>query len=254
MARETLLITQARMTSTRLPGKILKQVGGRHLLGIHLERLKRARHVDKIIVATTENKEDDLTAELVASWGYEVFRGSESDVLGRFYTAASPYSPGWIVRVTADCPLIDPAIVDSVIQHTQASNADYGSNTLVEHYPDGQDVEVFTFKALKIAYEKANKPSDREHVTPYIRNNSTEKGGTMFRSVNFPSSHDYSHIRMTVDEPADFTLLCQLIEKLGIEKSWIDYTQYIMEHGLMKINGDITRNEGFIESLKKDNL
>ena len=134
----------------------------------------------------------------------------------------------------------------------QKRDVDYGSNGLVEHFPDGQDVEVFKFTALKIAWEKAKLLSEREHVTPYIRNNSNGKGNNSFASINYPCSADYSKIRMTVDEVQDFELIKILIHKLGAKKSWQEYTDFIISNNLSKINDDIIRNEGLLKSLKKD--
>lgn len=252
MADQILLITQARMASTRFPGKIAKQIQGKSLLEIHLNRLKQCKKVSNIIVATTDTPSDDFTAKSVESWGFDVFRGSENDVLSRYYQAALPYAPQWIVRVTSDCPLIDPALVDEIITFAQENHLDYGSNVLVERFPDGQDAEVITFNTLEKAYQSATKKSDREHVTPYIRNNADGQGENLFRAANYPSPEDFSHVRMTVDEAADFELIERLIEALGTEKSWLEYTHYLLANNLFKINESITRNEGLAKSLKED--
>ncbi len=195
---KVLLITQARFGSTRLPGKVLKEIAGKSLLQIHLERLSKCKEVSQIIVATTDQKEDDKISDLVKNLKFFVYRGSEKDVLDRFYKAAKPYSPDFVVRVTSDCPLIDPQLVDEVIKFTNLNNADYCSNTLLEHFPDGQDIEVFKFQALETAWNETALPSDREHVTPYIRKNSSHFGGVKFKSVNYPTPNNYSHIRMSL--------------------------------------------------------
>ena len=249
---KTLLITQARLGSTRLPGKVLKEVSGKTLLQIHLDRLSKSKEVDRIVVATTDKPEDDQIKSLVEKLGYPVYRGSENDVLDRFYQAAKPHSPEWVIRVTSDCPLIDASLVDEVIRFTKANHAEYGSNTLVENYPDGQDVEVFSFKALESAWNEAVLSSDREHVTPYIRKNSSLMGGTKFKSINYPSSENYSHIRMTVDEPRDFELIRRIVEEKGIDKTWKEYTDYIIGSKMTAINSDIIRNEGYLKSIRKD--
>ncbi len=254
MADKILLITQARMASTRLPGKIAKQIKGKSLLEIHLNRLKQCRNVSNIIVATTDTPSDDFIAESVKSWGFSFFRGSENDVLSRYYHAALPYAPKWIVRVTSDCPLIDPALVDEIITFTRENLLDYGSNVLVERFPDGQDVEVLAFNTLERAYRSATKNSDREHVTPYIRNNADGRGENLFRAANFPSPEDFSHVRMTVDEAADFEMMKRLIEAMGTEKSWLEYTHYILANDLFKLNEGIVRNEGMAKSLKENSL
>ena len=252
MEIKTILITQARTGSTRLPGKILKEIQGETLLQIHLDRLKKCKNVSEIIVATTNNIEDKIIFDKAIEWGFNSSKGSESDVLDRFYQVAKDKKPDWIVRVTSDCPLIDPCLVDEVISFVQENDKDYGSNVLVENFPDGQDVEVFKFLALEKAWKNANLQSEREHVTPYIRNNSDFNGGEVFTAINYPCEYDFSKIRMTVDESKDFDLIEILINKLGTNKSWLAYTNYIIENVLYNINGQIIRNEGFLNSLKND--
>lgn len=252
MELKTILITQARTGSTRLPGKVLKEIEGKSLLQIHLDRLKNCKNVNEIIVATTVNEEDNVIFDKAIEWGYTASRGSESDVLDRFYQAVKDKKVDWIVRVTSDCPLIDSELVDDVIGFAQDKNIDYCSNGFVENFPDGQDVEVFKFSALEKAWQNATLLSEREHVTPYIRNNSDYKGGSLFTSINYPCVSNFSNIRMTVDESRDFELIEILINKLGIQESWLRYTNYIIEHDLTKVNDQIIRNEGFLKSLKND--
>ena len=172
MEQKIILITQARTGSTRLPGKILKEIKGKSLLEIHLERLKKCKNVSEIIVATTTNIEDELIYNKSIELGVSSYRGSEFDVLDRFYKSIENKNPDWIVRVTSDCPLIDPKLVDDVITYAIKNNKDYVTNILIEHFPDGQDIEVFKYTALKKAWENAILNSEREHVTPYIKKNS----------------------------------------------------------------------------------
>jgi len=252
MGIKTLLITQARTGSTRLPGKVLKTVLDKTILQIHLERIGKSKNISEIIVATTVNEEDKIIYDYAIRWGYKSFRGSENDVLDRFYQAALPYKPEWIVRVTSDCPLLDPVLLDDVIDYIQTANVDYGTNCFILSYPDGQDIEVFKFAALKKAWHEAVLKSDREHVTTYIRKNSDVKGGTLFKGINFPGKTDYSEIRMTLDENADLELLTRLIINLGVEKTWLEYTKYIIKHELYKINQNHHRGEGYLKSLKND--
>jgi spore coat polysaccharide biosynthesis protein SpsF len=249
---KTIIITQARTGSTRLPGKVLMEVNQIPLLKIHLDRLKKSKKVDKIIVATTDNVDDDRIEKMALEWGYEVYRGSENDVLDRFYQAVKYIKPLWIVRVTSDCPLIDPLMIDKIIEETIIAKKDYGSNGLNECYPDGQDVEVFTFDALEFAWNNAVKKSDREHVTTFIRNNSDLCNGSIFKSYSLPCVGDFSKIRMTVDEELDFRLIEIIIKNLGINKTWEEYTKYIIENDLLKINSEIKRNEGLLKSIKND--
>lgn len=253
MELKTILVTQARTGSTRLPGKVLKEIEGKSLLQIHLDRLKNCKNVNEIIVATTVNEEDNVIFDKAIEWGYTASRGSESDVLDRFYQAVKDKNPKWIVRVTSDCPLIDSILVDNVIRFVQEKDKDYGSNILVENFPDGQDIEVFKFSALEKAWKEASLQSEREHVTPYLRNNSDYKGGNLFSAVNYPCESDFSKVRMTVDESRDFELIKILINKLGIDKSWKEYTDFIIDNDLAKVNDQIIRNEGLLKSLKNDN-
>lgn len=252
MELKTILVTQARMSSTRLPDKVLMEIEKKPILKIHLERLLKCTQVDKIIVASTTNKRDDILEENVVKWGVEVYRGSEDDVLDRFYQAVRELKPEWVVRVTSDCPLIDPELVDKIISYVKSHDKDYGSNILIENFPDGQDIEVFKFSVLESAWKNATLQSEREHVTPYIRNNCQFNNGKLFSSVNYPCSNDYSKIRMTVDELADYDLMNILVKDLGVNKSWEEYTNYILEKGLTKVNGMIIRNEGLLKSIKND--
>ena len=252
MEVKTILISQARSGSSRLPEKILKKINNESLLEIQLKRLRRCNKVSKIIVATTENPEDKIIYDYSIGLGFDSFIGSESDVLDRFYQAVKNEKPDWVVRITSDCPLIDPILIDKLIEFAHSSNKDYCSNTLIENYPDGQDIEVFKFTALQTAWKNANLHSEREHVTPYIRNNSDLKGGSLFTSINFPCDSDYSNIRMTVDESRDFDLIETLICDLGTNKTWLEYTDYIIKNDLGKINDSIIRNEGLLKSLQND--
>ena len=252
MVNNTILIRQARTGSTRLPGKILKEINGKSLLQIHLDRLKKCKSVSEIIVATTTNSEDQIIFDKAIEWGFSASIGSETDVLDRFYQAVKDKNAEWIVRVTSDCPLIDPVLADNVIDFVQINNKDYGANILIENYPDGQDIEVFKFSALEEAWKNAKLLSEREHVTPYIRNNADLKGGNLFSAINYPCDFDFSKIRMTVDESRDFELISILINNLGTDKTWLEYTNYIIHKDLDKINDSIIRNEGLLKSLKND--
>ncbi len=252
MELNVLLITQARMSSTRLPGKIFMEIQGQKLLEIHINRLKKAKLIDKILIATTDNTNDDIVFQWAQHRYIDVYRGSESDVLDRFYKAALIFKPKWIVRVTSDCPLIDPFLVDSVIHLAQSEKVDYASNIMIERFPDGQDVEVFTFQALEETWKSAILSSEREHVTPFIRNNLNHLGNKIFKAINYDSLEDFSNIRMTVDEPADLELIKSLISKMGTEAGWKEYVNCIKDNQLDKINSGIIRNEGYLKSIKND--
>ena len=227
---KVVVITQARSGSTRLPNKVLLKIQEKTLLQIHIDRIKQAEEIDDIIIATTTEQADDVIVNLAERLGVKYYRGSENDVLDRFYQTVKEIKPKWIVRVTSDCPLLDPKMIDAVVACAQLNDVDYCSNGLVENFPDGQDVEVFKFSALELAWKEAKLKSEREHVTPFIRMNSNFYEGSLFNAVNFPCAHDFSKIRMTVDEPKDFDLINKLITDLGIDQSWLEYTKYIINN------------------------
>jgi spore coat polysaccharide biosynthesis protein SpsF (cytidylyltransferase family) len=246
----TVALIQARMGSTRLPGKILKKINGKTLVEILLERLKKSKNIDKIIVATSTDSSNDVLVDLVDSLGVEVYRGSENDVLDRFYNALKKHTCDYVVRITSDCPLIDPDLIDKVITYTINQNVDYGSNVGAgkEHFPDGQDTEVFKYSALEDAWKTAKLPSEREHVTPYIRTNLN----VLFSTVDYEAENDLGHIRMTVDTQKDFDAIEVLVNDLGTDRTWLDYTNYIIKFPKKFTNQQIIRNEGYQKSLLED--
>jgi len=211
----TVIINQARMTSTRLPGKVLKEVMGKPLLEYQIERLKKVKQADDLVIATTINKSDQPIIELCKKLNINYYRGSEEDVLSRYYEAAKQYQADVIVRVTSDCPLIDPAVVDEVINNFRKSTGkyDYVSNTLERTYPRGMDTEVFSIEALKEAYDKAVLTPEREHVTLYIYSH-PEK----FRLFSVKYKKDESSHRWTVDTEEDFILIKTILEELYPQK------------------------------------
>ena len=245
-------LTQARIGSSRMPSKVLKPIGSETILSLHLRRLKLATLIDQIIVTTTFEKDVERIITIVKESETAYFQGDTYNVLDRFYQAAMLHQADYIVRITSDCPLIDPKLIDQVITFTIDRKLDYGSNILIEHYPDGQDIEVFTFKALEKAHQSAQLDSEKEHVTPYIIKCSTFKGGNQFIAENFPSSNDYSAVRMTVDEPNDYLTIKTLVKELGTEASWKEYTKYILKNPAKFSNQKIIRNEGYFNSLKKE--
>jgi spore coat polysaccharide biosynthesis protein SpsF len=248
-----LAITQARTGSTRLPGKIMKIVNGLTLLEIHLLRLLKSKMIEQLVVATTTESQDDTIIELAKTMNVSVFRGSTDNVLERFYYAALSYKPEWVVRITSDCPLIDPDLVDEVISKAIETNNDYYSNTLSPSYPNGMDVEVFKFSALEQAFLEATLNSDKEHVTPYIYRNSTFNNQNLFKADNLSNPENLENVRLTVDEAADFEVIKNIIEQLGIEKDWKSYSDYYQANKkINSLNVHINRNEGFYKSLEND--
>ena len=231
MACKVLAVVQARVGSTRLPGKVLKKVNGKPLIEILFHRLAQSKKIDKIILATSVNKENDPLERKIKKLGYDVFRGSENDVLGRYYNAAKPYSPKSIVRITGDCPIIDPAIIDEVISLYEKENADYASNTDPPTYPDGLDVEVFSFDSLIEANEKAKTSHEREHVTPFIRENNKLK------NINLSIDTDLSKERWTVDGPEDLLVIENILNHFApdLDFSWKDVLKLKKTRNMDKI-------------------
>ena len=193
----TLVVVQARAGSTRLPGKVLMPVGGRPMLAFMLARLESVR-CDDLVVATSTDGRDDAVAEVAAAAGVSVVRGSESDVLARFVAALDAHPADVVVRLTADCPLIDPAVVNEAIAVRAATGADYASNTLVRTYPDGLDVEVLTADALRAAAAEAVDPVEREHVTPFVY-----RRPERFRLAAVVGPEPLGDLRWTVDTADD---------------------------------------------------
>jgi spore coat polysaccharide biosynthesis protein SpsF len=212
---KTVIITQARMSSTRLPGKIMRKVLGKSLLEYHIERLQQVKEVEEAVVATTNNSVDDTIVDMCEHLRVSSFRGSEEDVLSRYHAAASEYHADTVVRVTSDCPLIDPAVVDQVIRayKSRKSGEVYASNNLRRTYPRGMDCEVFSFEVLAEAAREATEPSDREHVTPFIYRQPERYG-----LINVTYDRDCSNHRWTVDTPEDFELIKRILENLYPDK------------------------------------
>ncbi|MFN8277099.1 MAG: glycosyltransferase family protein [Chitinophagales bacterium] len=237
-------ITQARMGSTRFPAKVLKTINGESLLELHLYRASRSRMIQQLVVATTVNEKDDVLAEFCEQKGIACFRGSENDVLSRYYLAAREAGADWVVRITSDCPLLDAALMDEVIEKTIAGAFDYGTNVFEETYPDGVDVEVMSFAALERSHLAELPAHDREHVTTYIRRESDVNGGTAFRCFGLNSPVNYHHVRLTVDHEADYLLIKKLVEDLGRDASWKDYAEYVESHPEVgTLNAHFARNE-----------
>lgn len=246
-----LCIIQARAGSTRLPRKVLHELEGKSVLEHVINRVKQSKTVTEVIVATTFSWDDIAIVKLCAEQGIRVFCGSEDDVLDRFYQAAKIVKPDHVVRITADCPLMDPAVIDLVIKQHLTCQADYTTNTNPETFPDGEDVEVFTFASLKKAWSDANLLSEREHVTPYIR-----KNPSLFKLANVKWSTDLSQKRWTLDNPVDFDFIKHIYQGLYKKNplfSMQDVLDFLAAHPeLEDINSGINRNEGYVKSLNND--
>ena len=217
MSGRTGVIVQARMTSTRLPGKVLREVRGRPLLTHLLERLRRVRGADVVIVATTTNTTDEPIVSLCAELNVPVWRGSEDDVLERFVGAVREHDLDRIVRVTSDCPLLDPALVELALEKLDAERLDYVCTGIDETYPRGMDVEAFRTAGLMQAHSESQDRAEREHVTLYLY-----RRPEVFRLGYIQRDDDASMYRLTVDEEADFELIHQILLEFLPERP--DYT------------------------------
>ncbi len=203
-------IIQARMGSSRLPQKVLKDLAGATVLDRVLNRLGRSQLIDESIVATTTEPADHAIIEHCERTGRKVFRGSELDVLDRYYRAAKSADADVVVRVTSDCPVIDPEVTDATIRAFLDEHADYANNTRVRTYPRGLDTEVMTFEALERDWRESSEPYQREHVTPYIYENPDK-----FKLHGIENDTDYSQHRWTVDTPEDLQLLQAIYAHFG---------------------------------------
>lgn len=246
-------IVQARMGSARLYGKTLATITSKPMLAHVIERLKGSRLLQGIIVATTTKEADDPIVELAEKLRVYVFRGSEDDVLDRYYQAFQKCPADIIVRISSDCVLADPRVIDKVISYYLKENYDYAANTLKRTYPDGLDVEVFSFKVLEKTWREARWVSEREHVTPYIWKNPSK-----FRLANVENSVNLSHLRWVVDEKEDLEFVRQVYKHL-YEEGRIFYMEDILEllrkyPHLQQINQGIATNEGYAESLREDRI
>lgn len=235
-------IIQARMASSRLKGKTLLPFGQSTLLGFMIERIRQAKRLDKIVVATSVNVDDDVIEQACQTLGVDVFRGSHDDVLKRFYDAAKCYGATVVVRLTADDPFKTASIIDLSVKYLLNSELDYCSNTIDLSFPEGLDVEVFTFNALENAHFNAVSQRDREHVTPFIWRNENNN----FSIGQIVDNVNRSKWRITLDYEQDYVVLCALEKLLPINCSYEQIVQVVLEHELLSISNPTTkRNEAY---------
>ncbi len=246
-------IVQARMQSSRLPGKVMMKILGKPMLALQLERIVRCQKIDKLVIATSNQQADDPIAELCEALSVACFRGSLHDVLDRYYQAAERYAAKHVVRLTGDCPLTEPAVIDNTIDIHLAEDRDYTSNFHPACFPDGLDIEIFRFEVLKVAWERAKLPSHREHVTAYIYQHPD-----LFNLGNYIQSPDRSNLRWTVDEAEDFEFVTHIYEALYPEKhdfTCDDILRYCQANpDLFQLNAKYSRNEGMKKSLQEDKV
>lgn len=242
---------QARFTSTRLPGKVLKTILGKPMLELMIERVKFSKKIDLIVIVTSDSQDDQPIVELCRNLGVDHFRGDLENVLKRFYQAAIKFKPDHIVRLTGDCPLIDPNVIDDVIDLYNDGNYDYGTNCIPVTYPDGLDVEIFSVKSLKKAYNEAVLPSHLEHISIFF-----EEHPEKFKTVNLANNKDLSNLRWTVDEPEDFMFVKWIYEALYPIRNNFSMNDILdlleKRPNLKEINKKFMRNEGLIKSKEKD--
>lgn len=244
-------IIQARMESTRLPNKVMRKLSGKPVLWHVVNRAEKSRYIEKIVIATTTNKEDDIVSSFCRKNGLDFFRGSENDVLDRFYQCAKEFKIETVVRITSDCPLHDPKVIDKVIYRYIKGGYDYISNIDPPTYPDGLDVEVFSFAALERTWRNAKLKSEREHVTSYIRKNKS-----LFKIGNVENEVDLSLHRWTLDQEEDLRFIRAVYD--GLKKEFFhmdDVLKLLRERpALRDINSSIMRNEGYAKSLAEDGI
>ncbi|MCA9813403.1 MAG: glycosyltransferase family protein [Nitrosarchaeum sp.] len=227
-------IIQARMSSSRLPGKVLKKINGITNLECLMRQLSFSKLLDRKILATTVEKEDDAIYDMAVSQKWQVFRGQKDDVLDRFYQCAKKFDIKIIVRITADNPLIDPYMVDRVVESFENAGVDYVSNCQVRSFPYGTEVEVFSFDALEKAWNETQTPHEREHVTPFLIDNTQ-----LFKQHCIKHENDLSHMRWTVDTENDFELVRQIYKRLKKDPPflWEDIVEiFKKEPELLEIN------------------
>ena len=243
-------IVQARMGSSRLPGKTLLKIDDKKtVLEFGINQLTSSNLLDKIIVATTNLKSDDVIENFVKNMNVDVFRGKSNDVLDRYFQCAKHFSIDTIVRITGDNPLVDPTIIDNLIQKFTLNSYDYLSNAHVRTFPYGTEVEIFSFESLEQAWKNAILPSEREHVTPYFYNNSN-----LFKIHNEKRSNNISNLRWTVDREDDLFLVKSIVSKIIKRPILLGdiLNLFSKEPKLFKINETQIRDEGYKKSLEED--
>ena len=242
-------IIQARMGSSRLPGKTLMKIDEKNtILDYVINQLSYSKLIDKIIIATTDLPEDDIICKSLISQKINFFRGSPNNVLDRFFQCAKKYSIDTIIRITADNPLIDPYIVDSIVNEYNNTKCDYMTNIIDRTFPYGSEVEVFSTTTLEKTWKNAKKPSELEHVTPFIR-----EPNNKFIIKNVENKKNLSHLRYTVDRIEDFKLVKEIIQKIPsrpiLMNDIINLHQKIPQ--IFEINKNI-KHDGYLLSLEKD--
>ena len=246
-------ILQARMGSSRLPNKVLRKIKGKTLLELYINRVKQSRLIDKIVIATTTRSGDDAIKEIASKLGIECFRGSENDLLDRYYQCAKKYHADVVVRFTPDDPFVDYQVVDKAVQIFKDNQVDFVTNHFHPTYPEGLDIEIYSIDALEKSWKEAKLLSEREHVFPYIQNHQDQ-----FKIINFEQDEDYSHLRWTIDYECDYemtkAIYDYLYEKkpLFLQKDILELLENLPE--ISEINAHIERKEGVNRTKANDRI
>ena len=255
------VIIQARINSSRLPGKVMKTIDTKPMLSHVLNQVNNSKNVDIVILATSDQSDDDVIEEFCKNQNQICFRGSKNDLLDRYYKCAKQFNLDIIVRITSDCPLIDPELIDKMISHFMKNDNDYYSNNFEKingnwenskcNFPQGMTVEICTFSTLERAWKSASSLSEREHVFPYVQFHPE-----LFNLKNEIFHHDLSYIRCTVDHPEDLEFICKIYELMPKNLDYITISEIetiVKQHPeIVKINNFIDFEEGFKISLDKE--
>ncbi len=249
MTKPTIII-QARIDSRRFPKKVLAKIENRPMIWHVIERIKGIRGIKQVVLVTTKNPQDKILLKIAKDCNIMSFKGKTCDVLDRYYKCAIEFDADPIIRITGDCPLIDPNIIKKMLNLYTKGDYDYLTNTFPPTFPDGLDVEIFSFKTLEKLVKKAKLPSEKEHVTSYIKNHPKE-----FKILNYENPNDLSKFRWTVDEKQDLEFVKRIYKKMKptVKFSMKNILKIISKDpNILKINSMISRNEGYLKSLKLD--
>lgn len=244
------------MNSTRLPNKVLKTINGKSLLDILISRLVMSKYIkmNNIIIATTNNSSDDEIIKYCETYGFKSFRGSEKDVLSRYFHAAEVYNAKHIIRVTSDCPIFDASVLDQGIELYLKEHLSYCTNVKPPTYPDGLDFSIFSFELLSEAYHLAKKSSEREHVVPWMWENVDFSMTGKFKAQNLSHKDNISEYRWTVDEPIDLENIFTIFSfnDFNFQISWKTVLSQIQSNQIQMSNSHIIRDAGLLKSQKED--
>ncbi len=252
-------IVQARMNSKRLPGKVLKTLAGKSILELIYKRLKKSKLINEIIFALPDNNSSIPIVDFLVNKNINYTLGSENNLISRYWIAANTTKADYIVRITADCPFVEPTIIDFMLDKMLSSDIDLITNVIPPSWPDGLDINIFTYKTLKLAFKEAKLDSEREHVVPWMWNNSNLNNKNTLKAFNFLAPMDISQYRWTLDTEEDYNFFSLTAKKLSwknlVNMSWKDFLSfYNTNQEILLVNNKIHRDEGYKNSLEKDKI